>query len=138
MYSALFNWTYLLIFWNLWYYFRFLPFPKDYEILAASLCISGTEYDTSMHCSILECWERGNRFVWFCRHINCSCYWEGMFTIICPFICLELIWLHYILILQGLMTPIVRNADQKSISSISSEVSCGKFEMFPVLSLCLV
>ena len=30
--------------------------------------------------------------------------------------------LHYSILLQGLMTPILRNADQKSISAISLEV----------------
>lgn len=33
----------------------------------------------------------------------------------------------YFILLQGLMTPIVRNADQKSISAISNEVLLGLF-----------
>lgn len=73
--------------------------------------------------SILECWEGWGDFKWFYWHIHSSCHWEGnqrcstvsmivsFYKILKPFV-----WL------QGLMTPIIKNADQKTISAISSEV----------------
>lgn len=39
------------------------------------------------------------------------------------------------ILFQGLMTPIVRNADQKSISAISSEVLCCHAFSFVVIEL---
>jgi len=44
---------------------------------------------------------------------------------------LQVIWLA--ILLQGLMTPIIRNADQKTLSAISSEVLLTKLELLGFL-----
>lgn len=70
---------------------------------------------------LLGWWERRNQTIWICWYINCSGHWKGKISIL-PDKCFKAIETHYIILLQGLMTPILRNADQKSISAISSEV----------------
>lgn len=105
--------------------------------LNSDIYISDSCFIVDIHISLLECRERRSRFMWFCWYINCSCYREGILPLFCS---LAFIWISGnnkykekmgkisillfpdIIWVQGLMTPIVRNADQKTISAISIEV----------------
>lgn len=58
--------------------------------LSSDIYISDAKFCCAIHCSLLECRERRSHFMWFCWHINCSCYREGILPLACS---LAFIWI---------------------------------------------